>query len=236
MRMVFDVKPQRGSERVKAWLYAVLNPLIESFRRENQLLQGGNLSWRVHTRRCEYIRPSSEFVTSNQWPNLEDFLAENTTFRDRFAEHDSAVLQLEQVTSHFVRGLLASSVFAKRVAECLSDYESKRLSTNPEYPDLSDPRGQIPEYVTEFIVNNATSLPAHYNLHFFWQVFADRFQEFLVAFKQGEPSNAAKKVMTLSGDLASELESLRLTLCREYDIPAAPIEARSLSPENVLFR
>ena len=235
--MAFDMKPRRGSERIKAWVYVVLNPLIESFGREAELLKTGDLSWRVHSRRCEYIRPVPELVDFDQRPNLEDFLAENPSFRERFAEHDSAVTKVEKNTTLFVRDLLASPNFQQRVAQCLSDYESRRLSSNPSYPDLSDPRDQIPDYVAEFIVNNATSLPAHYNLHCFWEMFGEKFQEFLIAFKQGTTARAAEKLMAISGHLGADLVSLRLTLCREYDIPAAPIvPPRSFSPENVLSR
>jgi hypothetical protein len=89
--MAFDVKPGRGSERVKAWVYAILNPVIEALRREIELLRSGNLSWRVHSRRCEYIRPISVLIDWDQQPNLEDFIAEHPTFGSRFGKHDSAL-------------------------------------------------------------------------------------------------------------------------------------------------
>src|SRR5258708_39504176 len=89
--MSFDIKPGRGSERVKAWVYTILNPVIDSLRRETDLLKSGNLSWRAHSRRLEYIRPLSELIDANQQPHLEDFLAEHPVFGDRFSQHDLAL-------------------------------------------------------------------------------------------------------------------------------------------------
>jgi hypothetical protein len=239
--MAFDIKPGRGSERVKAWVYAIMNPLIDSFRRETELLKAGNLSWRIHSRRCEYIRPVAELIDFDQRPNLEDFLAENPIFRDRFAEHDSVLIEVEQTTSLFVRDLLTSSNFQQRVAQCLADYESGERPSHPTYPDLSDNLSvlpsRIPDFVAEFIVNNTMSLPVHYTLYAFWVAFAGKFEDFFLSFRQSPAAKAVQKLATTSEHLGVDLESLRLALCREYDIPAAPIESsRSPSVENASVR
>jgi hypothetical protein len=235
--MAFDVKPGRGSERVKAWLYAIMNPLIDSFRREAELLRVGNLSWRVHSRRCEYIRPVTELVDFDQRPNLEDFLAENPTFRERFAEHDSGVMAVEEATALFVRDLLATLPFQQRVAQYRGDYEASERSSNPSLPDLSDLSSKIPDYIAEFIVNNTMSLPGHYTLYPFWVAYATKFEDYFLSFRESPAATAAQKLTTTSEQLSRNLEALRLDLCREYDIPAAPIEPpRGVSVENVLFR
>jgi hypothetical protein len=36
--------PPQHSKRVQAWVYAIMNPLIENLRRENSLLDRGNLT------------------------------------------------------------------------------------------------------------------------------------------------------------------------------------------------
>jgi hypothetical protein len=235
--MPFDIKPGRGSDRVKAWVYAILNPLIDSVRRETELLKTGDLSWRIRMRQCEYIRRVADFIDFNQRPNLDDFLAENPTFSERFAEHDSGVMEIEQTTAQFVRDLLRSPDFQDRVAKCLRDYESGERSSNPGYPELSDNSGRIPDYVAEFVVNNTRSLPTHYALYHFWVTFGGKFEEFFLSFKQSAAAQAAGKMMATCGRLAVDLESVRLNLCREYDIPAAPIEPlRGSSVENVSYR
>ncbi len=238
--MPFDIKPGRGSERIKAWVYAVMNPLIDSFRRETELLKIGDLSWRVHSRHCEYIRPVAELIDFDQRPNLEDFLAENPTFRQRFAEHDSVIIEVEQTTTLFVRDLLASPKFQERVTQCLKDYESSERSSHPTYPDLSDNLSglpsRIPDHLAEFREPHDVLAYALYSLPFLgcvcWKIQRFFFQ--LHAIPSGQ---RGQKLMTISENLRIDLESLRLALCREYDIPAAPIEPpRSPSVENVSFR
>ena len=108
--MTSDIKPEKGSERVKSWVYAILNPAIESLRRETALLKTGNLSWRAHTKRCEYIRPVDELIDPPSQPILDDFLAEDPTLRDHFNKHDAALARLEEKTIHQRAARLAEAV------------------------------------------------------------------------------------------------------------------------------
>ena len=225
--MTFHTKPGRGSERVKAWVYAILNPLIDSLRRETELLRSGNLSWRVHSRRCEYIRPITELLDPNQQPNLEDFLAEHPTFSDRFSQHDSALAAVEKATTESVQALLRVPKFQEQVQHCLANYEAL-LPHNPTYPDLLEVRGKIAEYVAEFIANNTRSLPRHYTLYAFWKEYAEGFQVYSAGFDETKDLNVrgkAQELLSISEQLRADLEALRLALVREYDIPAAPIVA-----------
>jgi hypothetical protein len=230
--MSFDIKPGRGSERVKAWVYTILNPVIDSLRRETELLKSGNLSWRVHSRRCEYIRPIAELIDANQQPNLEDFLVEHPTFGDRFTQHDSALAGLEQATTESVQLLLKAPSFQGQVRKCLEHYEGM-LPFNPTHPDLRELPGKIAEYIAEFIANNSRSLPRHYTLYAFWKEYAETFQEYFEGFTETKHHNVRGKTLELlriSEQLSVDLEALRLTLVREYDIPAAPIEPPRNTP------
>ena len=237
--MSFDIKPGRGSERVKAWVYAILNPVIDSLRRETELLKNGNLSWRVHSRRCEYIRPIAELIDPNQQPNLEDFLAEHPTFSDRFRQHDSALAGLEKATSESVQELLRAPNFQEQVKHCLANYEAL-LPHNPSYPDLLEMHGKIGDYVAEFIANNTKSLPRHYTLHAFWKECAEGFQRYSAGFDETKRHNVrgkGRELLAISEQLKVDLEALRLNLVREYDIPAAPIEPpRNAASENAVSR
>jgi hypothetical protein len=81
------------------------------------------------------------------------------------------------------------------------------------------------------------SLPGHYTLSPFWAAYAGKFEDYFLSFRKSPAAKAAQELMTTSEQLSRDLEALRLALCREYDIPAAPIEPpRGASVENVLFR
>jgi len=238
--MSFDVKPGRGSERVKAWVYTILNPVIDSLRRETDLLKSGNLSWRVHSKRFEYIRPIAELIDVNQQPNLEDFLAEHPTFGERFNQHDSALAILEKAVTDYVEGLLRASDFREQVRESLDDYESRLREANPTYPDLREPRDKTAEYVAEFLANNSRSLPRHYTLYAFWKEYAAKFDAIFRAF--AEPTyhgvkGKTQELLDISQRLRIDLEALRLALVREYDVPAAPLDPpHSVFQENASRR
>lgn len=225
------LQPPQHSERVRAWVYTIINPLIESLRREVCLLAKGNLSWRYHSRRCEYLRPISEYIDNSQRPNYEDFLADeqNAGFKGRFDEHDDALRVVEESASRFFDGLMQSQMFLKQVKDSLAQYEST-VSVQSQIPSLDSMRENLPNYVAEYVINRAVVLPNHYLMHKFWEDYKSKFEnssyEFDLymareSFKKLE--QAALRLKDLSAELLRTLESHRYLLCSTYDIPAAPI-------------
>jgi len=65
--------PPTHSRHVEAWVWVILNPVMDGLRREVGLLSKGNLSWRSYSRKCEYIRHIREYIDAAQQPNYEDF-------------------------------------------------------------------------------------------------------------------------------------------------------------------
>jgi hypothetical protein len=79
-----EAAPRRQSRRVAAWIYMVINPIIEALQREVSLLEAENLTWRSSSGRCEFIKIIQEYVDSRQWPNLYDYQAEHPSDFDCF--------------------------------------------------------------------------------------------------------------------------------------------------------
>jgi hypothetical protein len=227
--MNFAVKPEKGSERVKAWTYAILNPLIDTLRREAAQLKVGNLSWRLHSKRCEYLRPVEETIDPSHLPILEDLLAEDPSFRERFAERDLAIVKLGEAAAAFFRSLLQSDLFKNDVAQCLHQYQT---TIGPNEADLADIAAKVPEYVAENLVNNITSVPRHHTMHLFWQRFGPEFSNYRNRETFSVTEAACVNLLGISERLRVDLESLRLSLCRDYDIPAAPLDPIRSFPEN----
>jgi len=71
---------RKQSRRVAAWIYVVINPIIDSLQRELSFLNSGNLTWRSRTNQCELIKTIQEYVDPGQWPNYQVFLAEYKSF------------------------------------------------------------------------------------------------------------------------------------------------------------
>jgi hypothetical protein len=223
--------PPQHSKRVEAWVYAVLNPLIENLGREVFLLGKGNLSWRPYSRKCEYIHPICDYIDFPQRPNYEDFVADplNLGFQERFDVHDRALTEVEASASRFSDGLIHSDLFLEQVKESLEEYESI-ARTNPLYPYIESMRESLPRAVAEFLVNRIDFLPDHYMTHKFWEEYRRKFdlsaQEF-EAYGQRQSFQALVQARAALKDVAEkllhDLNSHRQLLCRAYDIPAAPI-------------
>ena len=223
--------PPPHSKRVQAWVYVILNPVIESLRRELLLLDKGNLSWRFYSKKCEYIRPISEYIEGSQLPNFEDFLADglNAGFKSSVDAHDSAVFGVEAAATRFFDGLVHSTLFLKEVESAFHEYESSARD-KPQYPAPDSIRGDLPKYVGEYLINRTDLLPDHYLMHKFWKEFRSKFELFAAEFEpyqQRESFRALKRssdaLKGISQGLLPALEKHRYWLCSTYDIPAAPI-------------
>jgi hypothetical protein len=229
------VTPPQHSKRVEAWVYAVLNPLIESLQRESFLLSKGNLSWRFYSRRCEYIHPIRDYVRIDQRPNYEDFVSDplNTGFLERFEAHDRALAEVELSASRFSNGLIHADLFVEKMQESLKEYESIARG-NPLYSYDESMRESLPRAVAELLVNRIDALPEHYGTAKFWGKYRDKFdlsgQEF-EPYGQREPFQALVQARAalkdVSHKLLLDLNGHRQLLCRTYDIPAAPIPANT---------
>jgi hypothetical protein len=221
-------QPPLHSRRVEAWVYTILNPLIESLRRELLLMDKGNLSWRFYSKRCEYIRPMAEYIESSQRPNYEDFIGDklNVGFSGKFEKHDRALDVMEESAKGFFDRLMGSNLFLKDVKDSLEKYEST-ISANSRYPDLNPMKEDLPKLVAEFLINRTELLPDHYMTHKFWEDYWRSFAKSMDAYKQRESFRALTKasgaLKEVSEKLLLDLENHRQSLCRTYDIPAAPI-------------
>ncbi len=216
--------PPQHSKRVQAWVYAIMNPVIENLRREISLLDRGNLTWRFYSKKCEYIQPICEYIEVEQRPNYEDFTADqlNLGFKERFEEHDGMLAAVETSATQFAERLMQSNRFQKQVKDSLERYDSDALA-NRQYPDLTSMPGSLPRAIAENLVNRVDVLPHHYVTHEFWENFKNEFEPYL-----DEPSfqavqQAAETLKGVSSKLMLALENHRQSLCRAYDIPAAPI-------------
>lgn len=217
--------PPPHSKRVQAWVYAILNPVIEGLRREVSLLAKGNITWEGDTRRCEYIRPIREYFQYSQWPNYGDFVTDplNPGFRDGFEAHDQLLFAVESHAAEFTDGLMHSDMFQKLVKDLLEQYQST-ARTNSEYPNLNDPSGRsLPRALAALLVNRLETLPHHWGTHKFWEVYKMEFEPYRARPSFQAVVKAADVLNDASSKLLAELENHRQFLCRTYDIPAAPI-------------
>jgi hypothetical protein len=219
MRSVF---PKRQSRRVAAWIYVVLNPVIELLQREIELLERGNLTWRFTSKSCEFIRVLQEYVDSTQWPNYYDFLAEHAVFVKAFKQHDEHLEKVNSTATQTYDWLLSLHDFSETVQKLASQYNDQPMSRT--FPGASmGSQDDLEKYCAEYLINNLRELPSHYSLSGFWNSSNAPLLTFrkLTQFKALEKT--AEQLLQSSGKLKHALESRRLSLSREFDVPAAPV-------------
>jgi len=216
-------KPKKHSQRVAAWIYTVINPIVEGLQRELELLDSGNLSWRFYSHRCEFIRPVGEYVDGNQEPNYSDFLVENTKYRQRFKSHDSNLDAVNNSASALFGALISNPQFLEAVESSFRAYEKAR-QRDPLAPDLSSTRNDDTKYAAEYLINNYRDLPSHYSLAKFWKAASDAMHLFRSSSGLFGPVQENTRILKRESErLASDLESLRRDFSRRFDLPAAPI-------------
>jgi hypothetical protein len=218
--------PKKQARRVAAWIYAVVNPIIDSLQREISLLEMGNLTWRAYSGRSEMIRTIQEYVDSTQWPNYQDFLAEHprSVFIPGFKQHDSEVDALNNVAHALFARLLSWPAFLDLVQSGLTAYENRRSTLGPRAKPIEEMGEGVKEELAQYLVNNVQELPAHYVISSFWNSEGRARLASLRSESTFRPLlQSVKNLLQHSAKLKHALESHRLNLAREYDVPAAPV-------------
>ncbi len=232
--------PPIHSKRVEAWVYTVLNPIIEGVRRELLLLGRGDLTWRACSHRCEYMRPIQQYLDESQLPNLEDFLCDplNPQFKAEFKRHDLALSAVEGKAARFFTGLMNSELFRKEVGDFFREYaEKSSASAGRGIADMTNE--ELAKYVVEYLINNTGDLPAHYLTHGFWKEYRPRFPHLAEEFDPYKERQsfqdlqlAVVELKAISGSLSDRLEEHRRDLCARFDIPAAPWSNGRKAPDT----
>jgi hypothetical protein len=214
-------KPTRrkGSERVKAWVYSVLNPLMDALHAESLALSKKNITWRYSTREMEFIVPTRELIQPSARPNSDDLLRGYTVLKPRMEDRDKRVKTLLEAATDCWKQLTEYSGLRPIVEEKLKQW---REEGNP-YPGGAIPDEEFWLLVAELIMNNAAELPFYYTNRPFWS----RFGQSLLALRVGPPfSRLEESIRDLKKSdetLIKVLDQGRSDLCDQYDIPAAPV-------------
>jgi hypothetical protein len=151
-----EATPKKQYRRVAAWIYTVINPVIDSLQREGMLLDLGNLTWRPSSGRCEFIKPIQEYVDVRQWPNYYDYRADHTVFVSAFAGHDTALESLNAGAKRIYDWIISWNEFSSEVELMFARYEREKPGTGPQYPSFINSRAELPKVAA--VLNCSQSL------------------------------------------------------------------------------
>jgi hypothetical protein len=201
--------PSRGSERVKSWLYAIVNPWIEVMTFEESRLLAGQISFRAGSRRLEHLRPLRAQLRHDSGAILDDLARVYPEVRDWEREHDELLAQLTVAATGFYDSLETRPELSSQIAHWSQGHQNV-LSLDA-----------IQTTIRQHIVNNASSIDSQDATQFLWNPHR---QEWL-RLREDEAATAmttATKVLRDSDLVAREgLEKLRWHLVDQFDIPAA---------------
>jgi hypothetical protein len=210
---------RKGSERVKAWVYSVLNPLMEALRAESLSLSKKNITWRYSTGEMEFIVPTRDLIQPTARPNYDDLLRGEAAIKPQMEDRDGKVERLRGAASECWKQLTEYSGLQYLVEKQLKQW---REEGNP-YPGGAIPEDEFWLLIAEHIINNAAELPFYYTNRPFWS----RFGQSLLASRVGQPfSRLEESIRDLKKSdetLIKVLDLSRSKLCDQYDIPAAPV-------------
>lgn len=204
----------QNSERVKAWIYVVINPLARALEIESTLLASGNSSYRWTSDRLEVIRAVEDHLAGPSAALiLEDLCTARPEVRDLVARHDEKVRSLEQAARDDFKRLAEDDEFLQ-VVQMLKASE----------PKLKDfPTRELTKWASQRVLNSETNVSNRWEDAPLWT--AQNEQTIGSYRSRPERARAAMKALTDENQrLQEELRQLRLKLVDEYDVPPAYVD------------
>lgn len=208
-----------GRERVKAWIYTVINPILDGLAIEAVFLEKGNWTFRRYNRELEFIRPVTGLVNHQGRRNVVDFALSNPSAKERIDGRDEQRAQLRDACRVAFDNLAANLGFRREVEECLQVFE---VESPAESNRIGHPGVKPHEIMAELVVNNRECVPDHAGIYPFWSRYRDQFMPFRVGAEFESADQAGLKLKERSENLSLVLAETRSDLAAEYDVPWDP--------------
>jgi hypothetical protein len=227
MTTVEDKPMELGRERAKAWIYSVINPLLEALNTQSVFLKRRNWTFRFSSENLEFIRPLQAYISYQGRPNWEDFVASNPGARERIENRDRQREELRKACNLAWHYLVDLEEFRQKVLMLLNEFRAEEPPASHRVSGLPDE--EFHKLVAERIVNDIGDIPDHYGDHRFWS----RFRDELIQFRRGpsfeQIERAGLDLSNANDQVAVELARVREELASNLDIPWAPYYDESLA-------
>ncbi len=201
----------KGSERVKAWIYVIINPWSEAMENENSLLGEGNTTFRWSSNKLEYLRPVVDHLAGRSARLiLDDLIRGQPGLKEYVQVHDDLVRDLEKAAQRAHHELTADDAFT----EAVTLLAKQEPSVVPKM-DVSE----LAKWAAQRIINNGSDVSSRWEDYAFWTrhrvpllTYRDRFPDVL-AF--------AEQLRSKNDWLLARLGEVRNDLVEEHDVPPA---------------
>jgi len=216
-----------GRERAKAWIYSVINPLLDALKVQSVFLKRRNWTFRFYNGNLEFIRPLDGYINFQSRPNWEDFIASNPSARKRIEDRDRRREELRKACNLAWRHLVDLEEFRQQVLTLLDRFRAEEPPSNHRVSGLPD--GEFHKLVAERIVNDIGNITEDSADFRFWS----RFRDDLIQFRRGSSfelmERAGLDLSERNNEVTEELGRAREELASKLDIPWAPYSDESLA-------
>lgn len=214
------------SLRIMAWIYAVINPVIEALRIEVRQLGKKRWHWNAIQKRLEYVHPLSRYVRPGQEPNLEDFThVYRKDIGEQFTKHDKLVEGLGESVQRLFDEVHAAPEFSTAFERAAQEYTDEK-GDDAAFGAFEFGVESAKKFVVQYVINDEDRIPDGYAEADFWNRYRTRFRDVVRLERLQKLGKAAKKesraLTSLSDEVVSRLMHMRSDLCEQFDIPPAP--------------
>jgi hypothetical protein len=222
-----DKPMELGRERAKAWIYSVINPLLEALRTQSVFVKRRNWTFRFSSGNLEFIRPLRAYINYQGRPNWEDFISSNPSARERIENHDRQREELRKACNLAWFYLVDLEEFRQKVLTLLNEFRAEEPPANHRVSGLPDE--EFHKLVAERIVNDIGNIAEDYRDYRFWSRFRDDLIKFRRGPSFGQMEQAGLDLSNANDEVAAELARVREELASKLDIPWAPYYDESLA-------
>ncbi|MGA9997976.1 MAG: hypothetical protein WBP93_21355 [Pyrinomonadaceae bacterium] len=219
-----------GRNIVRAWFDTVINPLLNELKKEEQLLEDNNWTWRFLSNRLESIRPIQEMISYQAVDNLEQFTEFYPSIKVLIAKHDEQVSKLLSECEDLHRVLADSSPLLELYKELTSPESLAKLDKTGTGREItiqelfgSSPERTHLEFLAEYIANKTNPLPIYYNTSPLWNKHRDEFIALLnkpvIRDYYVRTVKAGETLLETVRELINSLKKIRSDLSLEHDLP-----------------
>lgn len=205
---------------VEAWLYRVVAPLVQGFKREVVfLVEQRDPTWRFFARKCEFVRQSSEYVDFSQAPTLEQLERFFKWFKAALSAHDDSLASFETAAGSFQDAVGSNAAARALVAQW-----------NESFPEWTGavPQDRANALLAEILINMSPgrSVSNHITWHRAWELQGGQalalLQDPVLSRRNAPLRESQDKLSDETRGTLTRLEQVRDDLADQFKIPPVP--------------
>lgn len=208
-----------SSERARAWLVTVINPLLGALELEEGYLSRERWTWRFHLEECELLQPCRTMVPSMYSENFDDMLRKRPDLTEVVRGHDAALGALLAELLAAQKALEADGAFQNVVRTLLDEHRTAEASDEPWGAFAPE---KIVPLTAQYVLNGITESYQGETMFRFWNRHGERFRAEFASYAERIEPHGARLLQQVQA-LRQALTALKYALCDEHDLPPVPL-------------